>query len=214
MSTITLTAAFGAVLLFAATSPAGADEPAPASRDAAAQERKVQLPPAGPASPAPRGIAVPAKPQQTSGDPGGGGQGRQSQQVVALPDLALVGDFQLATATIPWGNSGVVTTDAASSTKGGLCGFRYKYTVRNQGNALAGAATHRIRRDTQNGQIVANNALAPLAPAATAVSDGHLWLKPGTWMLYVHADDPQAVAESDEQNNLRRVKVTVKGRCG
>jgi hypothetical protein len=40
-----------------------------------------------------------------------------------------------------------------------------------------------------------------------------VWLAPGTWMLYVHADATGTNAETDEANNLRRVRVTVTGSC-
>jgi hypothetical protein len=208
--------ATGTLLLCAMAGAAGAQtravEPAatqPASPAAKAQTAQSSAP--DPSSAAQK-IAAPQQPQRN--DPGGGGQGRQTLANVVLSDLLLVDAFQLASATIPWGTSAIVSSADASSTKSGLCGFRYKYVTRNQGSAAAIATTNRIRRDTQNGQIVASNALPALAPNATAVSDGHLWLPPGTWMLYVHADEPQAVAESDEANNLRRVKVTVEGKCG
>ncbi|MEJ1095759.1 MULTISPECIES: CARDB domain-containing protein [unclassified Pseudoxanthomonas] len=213
------TIAIGTLFLFALAGVAGAQtrataEPAatqPASSAEKAQTAQSSNP--NPTSATPE-IAAPAQPQRRGGDPGGGGQGRQTLATVVLADLSLVSAFQLGSATIPWGTSATVSSGDASSNKRGLCGFRYKYVTRNQGGAAAIATTNRIRRDTQNGQIVASNALAALAPGATAVSDGHLWLQPGTWMLYVHADEPQAVAETDEANNLRRVKVTVEGKCG
>ncbi|WP_368566018.1 CARDB domain-containing protein [Pseudoxanthomonas sp. UTMC 1351] len=208
--------ATGTLLLFALAGAAGAQTRAavePAATHPASSAAKAQT--AQSATPDPTSttqeIAAPVRPQK---DPGGGGQGRQTLAIVVLADLSLVSAFQLASETIPWGTSATVSSGDASSTKRGLCGFRYKYVTRNQGVAAAIATTNRIRRDTQNGQIVASNALPALAPDATAVSDGHLWLQPGTWMLYVHADEPQTVAESDEANNLRRVKVTVEGKCG
>lgn len=211
--------AAGTLFLFALAGAAGA-QPRAAGESAAAQptpttakEQTAQSSTPDPSS-ATREIAAPRRPQERGSDPGGGGQGRQTLASPASPDLLLIDSFQLANATIPWGTSAMVPASDASSVKRGLCGFRYKYVTRNQGAAAAIATTNRIRRDTQNGQIVANNVLPALAPGATAVSDGHLWLKSGTWMLYVHADEPQAVAESDETNNLRRVKVTVEGKCG
>lgn len=208
--TITAIAA-SAFVFFATAGLAGAQERVVGKTPVAAEQSTDQSTADGP-SPAQGTIAAPVRPQQ--GDPGGGGQGRQTLAVVAVPDLLLVDAFQLATKTIPWGTSAIVPASAASSSQRGACGFRYKYVTRNQGGAASGATTNRIHRDAQNGPVLASNVLPALAPAATAVSDGHLWLKPGTWMLYVHADDPKAVAESDEANNLRRVKVTVEGKCG
>lgn len=216
MSSIKNAIATGTLFLFALAGAAGAQSRTaaestaaqPASSAAKAQTAQSSAPSAT------QEIAAPVQPQRRGSDPGGGGQGRQTLANIALADLALVNAFQLASATIAWGTSATVSSSDASSTKGGLCGFRYKYVTRNQGSAASIATTNRIRRDTQNGPIVASNALAALAPNATAVSDGHLWLQPGTWMLYVHADETQTVAESDEANNLRRVKVTVEGKCG
>lgn len=153
--------------------------------------------------------------QQGQRDPGGPGQGRDAQQAkFALPDLALIGAFQLGGATIPWGTSAAVSADDAAFKKMGACGFRYLYRTRNQGPIGAAATSNRILRDTQNGPVLATKALPALAAGAVAVSDGHVSLKSGTWMLYVHADAPAGVAESDEANNLRRVRVTVEGDCG
>lgn len=216
MSSIKNTIATGTLFLFALAGAAGAQSRTAVESTAAqptSSAAKTQTAQSSAPS-ATQEIAAPAQPQRRGSDPGGGGQGRQTLANVALADLALVNAFQLASATIPWGTSATVPSSDASSTKGGMCGFRYKYVTRNQGGAASIATTNRIRRDTQNGQIVASNALAALAPNATVVSDGHLWLQPGTWMLYVHADEPKTVAESDEANNLRRVKVTVEGKCG
>lgn len=152
--------------------------------------------------------------QQGDRDPGGPGQGRDAQVQLALPDLALIDVFRLGTTTIPWGNSATVSSDDAAFKKLGACGFRYLYRTRNQGPVGAAATSNRILRDAQNGPVLATRALPALAPGAVANSDGHVSLKPGTWMLYVHADAPASVAESNEANNLRRVRVTVEGTCG
>lgn len=205
----TTTALAASLVLFATAGLAGAQQRVPNKTTA---EQSAAQPASADQLPAQETITAPSRPQRD--DPGGGGQGRQTLGIVGMSDLLLVDNFQLATATIPWGTSATVPASAASSTKPGLCGFRYKYVTRNQGTAASGATANRIHRDTQNGQVLASNVLPALAPSTTAVSDGHLWLKPGTWMLYVHADAPQTVAESDEANNLRRVKVTIEGKCG
>jgi len=211
----TMTAvAASTLVLFAAAGVAGAQQRVAeqTTRVSDAAEQKAAQVAIDAQSPAQGTIAAPTKPQKD--DPGGGGQGRQALANAAMPDLLLVDAFQLANATIPWGTAATVSAADASSSKDGVCSFRYKYLTANQGGVAAGASANRIRRDIQNGPVLASNPLPALAPAATSVSDGHLSLKPGTWMLYVHADDPQAVAESNETNNLRRVKVTVEGKCG
>jgi hypothetical protein len=129
------------------------------------------------------------------------------------PDLALIGSFQLGNIAIPWGNSANLADTAASTQAGGTCRFRYKYATRNQGNGGAMATSNQITRDTQVGPLLASNPLPALGPGAAASSSGHLSLTPGTWMIYVFADQPLLVAESNETNNLRRVQVTVTGDC-
>lgn len=154
-------------------------------------------------------------PKKGDRDPGGPGMGGGAAAfAAATPDLALTGSFRLGTVVIPWGTSATVSADDAAFNKLGLCSFRYLYRTRNQGTGGAAATSNRIMRDHQAGPVLATKALPALAPGAVAGSDGHVSLKPGTWMLYVHADAPLTVAESDEANNLRRIRVTVKGDCG
>jgi hypothetical protein len=129
------------------------------------------------------------------------------------PDLALIGNFQIGNQAMGWGASAHLPTDDAAFKKGGRCGFRYKYTTRNQGGMASAATANRIMRDVQNGPVLTTAALPTLAPGAASNSSGHVLLAPGTWMLYVRADATDVVVEGDEANNLRRVRVTVQGDC-
>lgn len=180
---------------------------------APAQAAAAQEPAAG--AQASQKLKADIPPKKGDRDPGGPGQGGGAAAfAAAIPDLALIGSFRLGSVVIPWGTSATVSADEAAFKKLGLCSFRYLYRTRNQGTAGAAATSNRIMRDHQAGAVLATKALPALAPGAVAGSDGHVSLKPGTWMLYVHADAPSTVAESDEANNLRRVRVTVKGDCG
>lgn len=143
-------------------------------------------------------------------DPGGP---IQMKAVVAQADLALMGEFGLGDQSIPWGTEATVQASSAAFKRVGRCGFRYVYRTRNAGPVASLATANRILRDTQTGDLLATKAMPALASGEVAVSDGHVSLAPGTWMLYVHADAPGNVAESDETNNLRRVRVTVDGSC-
>lgn len=138
----------------------------------------------------------------------------QLQAAVGPADLALVANFRLGDQSIPWGTEATVSAASAAFRRLGRCGFRYLYRTRNDGQLASGATANRIMRDTQDGDVLATKALPALAAGEAGLSDGHLSLAPGTWMLYVHADAPGNVAESDEANNLRRVRVTVEGNCG
>jgi len=150
------------------------------------------------------------QPQRVGPDPG---EPAQATLGVGRPDLALVGGFLIGDATLAWGTSSRLSADQAAFKKGGRCGFRYRYSTRNQGGMPAGATSNRILLDAQDGPVLATAALPVLAPGAAANSSGHVLLAPGTWTLYVHADAPMAVVEGDEANNLRRVRVTVQGDC-
>ena len=133
--------------------------------------------------------------------------------VAAVADLLPLKGLTVATSFIPWGQMATISTDAASSKEGGRCFFRYRYDTGNQGEAGAGATTNRIHLDATNGPSLADDALVGLAAGDQQTSSGLLPLVVGTWTLYVHVDDDLLVAEGDESNNLRRVRVRVEGSC-
>lgn len=128
-------------------------------------------------------------------------------------DLALVGSFTLGGTQIPWGNIVTIADDTALSQSNGRCVFAFRYATRNQGGLASVATKNRIMLGTQNGPILASSSLPALAAGASGAVGGKLVLNPGESMIYVHADSSALNAESDEANNLRRVKVTVKGDC-
>ncbi len=133
--------------------------------------------------------------------------------VAVVADLLPLNGLTLATSFIAWGQTATISTDAASSKQGGRCFFRHRYDIGNQGQAAAGATTNRIHLDAANGPSLADYALPGLAAGDQQTSSGLLPLVVGTWTLYVHVDDDLLVAEGDEQNNLRRVRVRVEGSC-
>jgi len=140
--------------------------------------------------------------------------GNQAKVLMPLRDLALTAaGFRIGRRTIPWGTRAVIADDEAVRREGGLCTFRHAYGTSNLGPIASLATVNRVFRDAPAGAVLAATPLSPLTGGATATSSGHLTLGPGTWMLYVQADAAAANAESDEANNLRRVRVTVKGDC-
>src|SRR5690606_37188691 len=148
---------------------------------------------------------------QADRDPGGP---IQMKAVIKPADLALVGEFRLGDQSIPWGTSATVSASSAAFRRVGRCGFRYLYRTANEGALGSVATANRTLRDAQDGDVLATKALPALAAKEIGASDGHVSLAPVTWMLYVHADAPGNVVESNESNNLRRVPVTVDGSCG
>lgn len=148
-------------------------------------------------------------------DPGGPIQGAHALAAPMSPaDLALIGSLQLADKNVPWGNDVSVSSDAAMFKRMGRCGFRYEYTTRNQGQKASTPTVNRVMRDAPDGDVLATKPLPALKQGEVGVSTGTLSLATGTWMLYAHADASLSVAEGDEANNLRRVRVTVQGDCG
>lgn len=134
-------------------------------------------------------------------------------KAVVMRDLALEPGFTLSGSQIAWGNTAIIQAGTAVEKKAGKCSFRYVYGTRNHGPVASLPTENRIRFQTMDGAVLSSRPLPALTQHAAANSSGHVWLAPGTWMLYVHADATAVNAESDESNNLRRVKVTVKGSC-
>jgi CARDB len=128
-------------------------------------------------------------------------------------DLALIESFALGSTQIPWGNIVVIPDASASSQSNGRCVFPYRYATRNRGVMASAATQNRVMLGATDGPILAAAQLPALAASASGVSSGKLVLSPGESMLYVHADGSAQNAESDEANNLRRVRVTVTGDC-
>ena len=163
-------------------------------------------------APDPRFTAPPdPQPGPTRPDPDGGDA--KVMHLVVLRDLALQPGFSLGGIQIAWGNTAVIPAASASGKQNGKCSFRYVYATRSLGPAASVATDNRIMFQTKDGAVLSSRPLAALAANAAANSSGHVSLAPGTWMLYVHADATATNAETDEANNLRRVKVTVTGSC-
>lgn len=161
-------------------------------------------------------LTAPDSPQPngpTRPDPDGGDVLEFHAPPALTRDLALEPNFMLAGIQTAWGYTAIVQAAAASDKQNGKCSFRYQYATRNLGLLASLATQNRIRFQTMNGAVMSSQVLPALAHNATANSSGKVWLAPGTWMLYVHADATAANAESNEANNLRRVKVTVQGSC-
>jgi hypothetical protein len=154
---------------------------------------------------------IEGSPVGTAGAPSG--RPRPGTVQLSVADLLPLNGLRVGPKLIQWGQTETISADQASSKQGGRCEFRYRYDTGNQGNAASGPATNLVLLNQPNGAALAQDALPGLAVATQHTSSGTLWLVPGTWTIYVHADGKQDVAEGDEQNNLRRVRVQVEGSC-
>ncbi len=150
-------------------------------------------------------------PGTTRPDPDGGDSVKL--KAIMLRDLALEPGFMLSGSQIAWGNTAIIQATTAVEKNNGKCSFRYVYKTRNLGAVASLPTENRIRFQTMDGTVLSSRPLPALTQQAVANSSGHVSLAPGTWMLYVHADASAVNAESDETNNLRRVKITVRGSC-
>ena len=124
----------------------------------------------------------------------------------------VIGQADLVTAT--------VSNPPASIRRG--TAFSVDDTVRNQGNAAAGASTTRYylslddARDTADRMMIGSRAVGSLAPGATSAGSANVvipsTLTPGTYHVLACADDVARVVESGGANNCRasatRVAVT------
>lgn len=185
--------------------PVVRDEPIRASPNQADQAQTVDS------------ITADIDPKHGGHDHGGPGQRPNAQgQAFTAPraDLAFARGLRLGSRAIRWGQTARIPAAAAVSRSGGYCVFHYAYATRNQGAAPSVGTANCIHRDTEAGELLGITPLAALNVGNAVNTTGTLQLKPGTWMLYVRADFPQSVTESDEANNLRRVRVVVKGDCG
>ncbi|MCG8493988.1 MAG: hypothetical protein MI743_20415 [Sneathiellales bacterium] len=137
--------------------------------------------------------------------------GKAKEMTLALPDLMSRTGITIGTQSSSWGGSlNLKKEDAMAVTPRG-CKFRFKYDVRNIGDANA-TANHRLR----------GKANAPLHTATNFKVDkkdtrnvsGHIFLKAGSYKVKASLDDTKKVTEKNENNNKYSVNVNVDEDCG
>lgn len=114
---------------------------------------------------------------------------------------------------IPWGQTVTIPTSEATSKSNGLCTFRAQYWVRNFGLLTSIATQNTIRLNTQGGALLSTVAMGPIASLGSFNTSSDIVLAPGTWILYAKIDEPNTNLESNETNNLNRVRVIISGSC-
>lgn len=136
----------------------------------------------------------------------------KSAPAPALADLLSEATVTVGTKPVAWG--GIVAVSAAESriVRNGMCEFAVRHVVRNAGAGAAGA----FHRRWTNSNVAGNwDDSYPPIPAGGAVERvDTLPLKPGRNVLYLRLDPNDAVAESDENNNLNRIAIDLSGECG
>lgn len=123
------------------------------------------------------------------------------------PNLMSNSGLTLNNKTAPWGGSLHVQANPAQFNNG-RCGFRMRYDVTNNGQATASGYASRLTSD--GAQIHQATNLNTPAGAKTVVS-GTVYLKNGQHMLVASLDPQKTVDESNEGDNLYRIRVVVGG---
>lgn len=106
-----------------------------------------------------------------------------------------------------WGGSIVLTSADALPGFTTKCAFNVTYDMENPG-AVATSPTF-LNRLRFGSNVVAINSSLSLASGETRSITTQPYLDPGTKFLYLSLDDDHVVHESNEANNLRRVRVRV-----
>ena len=126
-------------------------------------------------------------------------------------DLAPGASISIGNRSAAWGHTLTVNALQASlGMQGNACGLALSYEVRNTGQGQAAASKSRL-------SIGANNVhqanLAPLPGGSDHAVQGLLHLANGDYDLVVVVDAAGQVAETDEGNNSRTVRLKVRN-CG
>lgn len=153
-----------------------------------------------------------------TGDPTQGGGDHSYPTSLRYPDLTLdvlnLPGMAVGGAFAPWNGQIALSSANAAQRVGGYCAFPYLYLVKNVGGATSSATSNAIYRYAGGFTVVAVSALPALSPGVGAVDSGTLWLPAGASTLLVLADASLEITESNGENNLRAIQVTVSGACG
>lgn len=109
-----------------------------------------------------------------------------------------------------WG--GNLTLDAADAQEylRGMCVFPYRLENKNIGAANAGPHQFSLKSPAIN---VVENQPGGLAAGTNKWNSGKVGLKSGVQTLVLTLDTGNAVPESNEANNVRKLKIKVVGKC-
>jgi CARDB len=129
----------------------------------------------------------------------------------ALPDITSQVGITIGGHAAPWGGVIVLTPADAVLQSGGQCAFNVSYDMKNIGAAAtAPAFTNRLR---DGATVISQQSGLSLASGESRVINTQAYLAPGGHGVSLMLDDGLVVTESNEANNLFRVKVELNGRC-
>lgn len=129
-----------------------------------------------------------------------------------LPDITSGPNITVGTQATQWG--GIVAVNAAEARRmhDGVCDFAIRHTAHNNGASATGTFGRRWTNSNVSGSW--DMIYPPIPPNGTLERVDTLPLKPGRNVLYLTLDSGNAVAESNENNNLFQVTVDLNGVCG
>jgi hypothetical protein len=134
-------------------------------------------------------------------------------QAPQLPDLTSAAQLTVAGKhTVAWGGAVTLTDADARAANDGVCQVAFEHEMRNAGGAASGGFS---RRWNNEGQAAGPASTAPAIAAGGAVKRvDTLSLKPGVNKLVLGLDNLNQVQESNENNNVVALTVTINGNCG
>jgi hypothetical protein len=129
-----------------------------------------------------------------------------------LPDITSHKGPQIGGKFVPWGGSVRLGRKEAKRIQNGQCVFDFVYQMSNDGKA--DTAPQFVNRLRERGKLVAVNSGLSLKAGETKTLDTEPTMPAGRYAISVSLDDGNAVAESNENNNLFRVIADVDNTCG
>lgn len=153
-------------------------------------------------------------------DPDGPGQGELHLHApiqLPRPDLMLLPQLRLGTLSGQWGDRLQVPAVANAA---GRCQVRLQIGVMNGGQRASDATRHLLRqrplllRNDSPGRTLAELQQPSLAPGETRTFELTVPLSAGTSWIEAELDVDDAVKESNEGNNRRRVQIQLDPACG
>jgi CARDB len=128
------------------------------------------------------------------------------------PDITSHKGPRIGGKAVAWGGSVTVGRKNAKRIQNGRCVFDFVYEMSNDGKA--DTSPQFVNRLREGGTLVAVNSGLHLKAGETQTLDTEQAMLSGRHVLSVSLDDGNAVAESNENNNLFRVIVNVDNSCG
>jgi hypothetical protein len=126
--------------------------------------------------------------------------------------LVKANSFHLGSKGVNSANELVIGADEATGRIAGMCSFRMRYDILNQGNA--DAVPTFTTKTSRDGIALHSASTSGLKSGQARTLSGSVKLKSGDNILMIHTDNANKVEESNEANNVVRIHVEVKGDCG